>query len=174
MLNSLSFMACVWMLVFGTTTLVAQHFPNINYILKYKAMALSEMRSAKIPASITLAQGILESENGRSFLATEGYNHFGIKCKSHYVGKAIFRTDDAENECFRVYESVRGSYRDHSNFLVKNQRYAFLFDYKLTDYKAWAKGLKKAGYATNPRYADILIRIIHTNALHLLDVSEKK
>jgi LysM repeat protein len=117
----------------------------------------------------TLAQGMLESDYGNSKLAKEARNHFGIKCHSSWKGKRFYMDDDAKDECFRVYKSVYESYVDHSNFLKNNRRYAFLFDLKRTDYKGWAKGLKKAGYATNPRYPDMLIRIIEENELAKYD-----
>ena len=123
------------------------------YIEKYAELAVSEMQEFRIPASITLSQGILESGNGESYLATQGKNHFGIKCHG-WKGEEIFADDDAENECFRKYKRVKQSYRDHSEFLTTNSRYSSLFDLKITDYKGWAKGLKKAGYATSPTYAD--------------------
>ena len=119
----------------------------LDYIEKYNRIAMREMQEYKIPASITLAQGLLESGNGKSELAKKSNNHFGIKCHSSWKGKRTYHDDDAKGECFRVYDSPAESYRDHSIFLANGQRYAFLFDLKITDYKGWAKGLKKAGYA---------------------------
>ena len=116
------------------------------YIEKYAELAVSEMNEFGIPASITLSQGILESGNGESYLAREGKNHFGIKCHG-WKGMKIYADDDAENECFRKYKKVKQSYRDHSEFLTTHSRYSSLFELKITDYKGWAKGLKKAGYA---------------------------
>lgn len=139
-----------------------------NYIDTYKEIAVSEMKRSGIPASITLAQGMLESDNGNSSLATEGNNHFGIKCHD-WRGKAMYKDDDAPNECFRKYKSANESYRDHSDFLLSKQRYNFLFEYKSTDYKSWAKGLKKAGYATHPRYPDMLIKLIEDYKLYQYD-----
>jgi uncharacterized FlgJ-related protein len=139
------------------------------YIDAYKNIAISEMKRSGIPASITLAQGMLESDNGNSSLVTEGNNHFGIKCHD-WKGPAIYKDDDSRNECFRKYKSAEESYRDHTDFLLSKQRYNFLFSYKSTDYKSWAKGLKKAGYATNPNYPEKLIRIIEDNNLHLYDL----
>lgn len=127
------------------------------------------MHRAGIPASITLAQGLLESNNGNSRLAVEGNNHFGIKCKKGWTGKFMYEDDDEEHECFRAYDSAYQSYIDHSEFLLRNQRYSFLFEYSRTDYKSWAHGLKKAGYATNPKYPELLIRLIERNELHKID-----
>ena len=131
-----------------------------DYIKKYRDIAVEEMKRYHIPASITLAQGLLESGAGYGTLARKSNNHFGIKCGSDWRGKTVKHDDDARNECFRVYKDPKDSYRDHSKFLAGKQRYAFLFDLKITDYKGWARGLKKAGYATNPRYAHQLIDII--------------
>ena len=118
--------------------------------------------------SITLAQGILESNNGNSSLAIKANNHFGIKCHG-WEGAKIFADDDKKNECFRNYKNVLESFVDHSLFLNKYSRYEFLFDYKITDYKSWAKGLKKAGYATNSKYPELLIKIIEENKLYQFD-----
>ena len=142
---------------------------TLDYIEKYKDIAMTEMVNNKIPASITLAQGILESGNGQSKLAKEGNNHFGIKCHKDWKGRSMRMDDDAPNECFRVYNSAEESYRDHSIFLRNGTRYAFLFDLKITDYKGWAKGLKKAGYATLPTYANVLINYIETYNLQQYD-----
>ena len=142
---------------------------TLDYIDKYKNIAMTEMVKYKVPASITLAQGILESGNGQSKLARQGNNHFGIKCHSDWKGKTMRQDDDAPNECFRVYKNPEDSYRDHSEFLRKGSRYAFLFDLNITDYKAWAKGLKKAGYATLPTYANVLINLIETYELQKYD-----
>ncbi len=131
-----------------------------QYIDKFKDIAISEMKRSGIPASITLAQGILESENGNSPLTLKSNNHFGIKCKSTWQGDSVFHDDDAAGECFRKYNNPAESYKDHTDFLKAGSRYAFLFNLKSDDYKGWAYGLKKAGYATNPRYPDILIRFI--------------
>lgn len=138
------------------------------YINSYKDVAISEMKRSGIPASITLAQGMLESDNGNSSLALEGNNHFGIKCHD-WKGKAMYKDDDRRNECFRKYNSAHESFRDHSDFLLTKQRYNSLFEYKPTDYKNWAKGLKKCGYATNPRYDDMLVKIIEENRLYYYD-----
>jgi LysM repeat protein len=133
---------------------------RLEYFERYAGMAVNEMHRSGIPASITLAQGALESGDGNSSLALQANNHFGIKCHNDWTGKKTYQDDDAKNECFRKYASVEDSYRDHSDYLRTKQRYAFLFELEITDYKGWARGLKKAGYATSPTYADALIRII--------------
>lgn len=138
-----------------------------EYISKYKDIAVEQMLKHDIPASITLAQGLLESGAGRSSLATRGNNHFGIKCHD-WTGATIYKDDDERNECFRVYKNVRDSYEDHSLFL-KRKRYSQLFSLRRTDYKGWAKGLKSCGYATNPQYATRLIDIIETYNLDKYD-----
>ena len=140
-----------------------------SYISKYSSVAVDEMNKYSIPASITLAQGILESGNGESRLAVDGKNHFGIKCHSNWNGKTIVVDDDEKGECFRKYSKVAESYRDHSLFLSERGRYSFLFTYKKSDYKKWAKGLKKAGYATNPKYASLLIDLIEKYELYNYD-----
>ena len=141
-----------------------------NYIAQYKAVAIREMKLYNIPASITLAQGILESGDGQSRLATKANNHFGIKCHNDWTGKKIYHDDDKKNECFRSYKHAEESYRDHSIFLSTRSRYAGLFELDRTDYKGWAKGLKKAGYATSPTYASALINLIETWELHQYDL----
>jgi len=143
-----------------------------SYISKYSSSAIAEMDRYGIPASITLAQGILESGNGESRLAVEGKNHFGIKCHSNWNGKTIIEDDDEKGECFRKYSKVSESYRDHSLFLTERGRYSFLFEYQKTDYKKWAKGLKKAGYATNPKYPTLLIDLIERYDLSRFDKGE--
>lgn len=144
------------------------------YIDKYSDMAVEQMKLHKIPASITLAQGLLESGAGQSRLARESNNHFGIKCGSSWRGRSVRHNDDAPNECFRAYKNVRDSYEDHSKFLVNGARYAFLFKLDITDYKGWARGLKKAGYATDPSYANRLITIIEDYELYKYDQKKKK
>lgn len=141
-----------------------------EYVEMYKDIAIQEMVEFKIPASITLAQGILESGSGNSRLAREANNHFGIKCHKGWEGEYIRMTDDAPNECFRKYKSAYDSYKDHSFFLSQRGRYSFLFDLEITDYKGWAHGLKKAGYATNPRYGELLISIIEALKLYQYDL----
>ena len=140
-----------------------------DYIKKYRELAVEEMKKYHIPASITLAQGLLESGAGKSTLARKSNNHFGIKCGSDWNGKTVSHDDDARGECFRAYKHPKDSYEDHSKFLAGRPRYASLFKLKITDYKGWARGLKKAGYATNPRYAEQLIGIIELYELHKYD-----
>ena len=140
-----------------------------EYIVRYKNLAVKQMKESGIPASIILAQACLESGDGNSRLATEANNHFGIKCHNTWTGARIFHDDDAKQECFRKYDSPEGSFSDHSDFLRYRDRYKFLFDLQPTDYEAWAKGLKQAGYATNPHYADQLIKIIEDYKLYKYD-----
>lgn len=143
------------------------------YVEKYKDIAISEMNKYGIPASIKLAQALLESGNGNSYLATEANNHFGIKCGGVWKGKSINRPDDNINDCFRVYESPEQSFIDHSEFLLR-KRYSDLFLLNKNDYKGWAKGLKAAGYATNPRYPDLLIDMIERYELYQYDRVETR
>lgn len=140
-----------------------------KYISTYAEIAVQEMYRSGIPASITLAQGMLESGNGRSELAVKSNNHFGIKCHNNWNGGRVYHDDDAKGECFRKYDHVHQSYRDHSDFLRYRDRYKFLFDLKPTDYKGWAYGLKKAGYATDPSYPTKLIRLIEEYRLYQYD-----
>jgi LysM repeat protein len=143
---------------------------NVNdYINLYKDLAVSEMKRTGIPASITLAQAIIESDCGHSYIAREANNHFGIKCHDGWSGPSIKHTDNSRNECFRKYQRAEESFYDHSDFLKSTSRYSFLFSLGSTDYKAWAHGLKKAGYATNPDYANMLIRTIDQNSLWSYD-----
>lgn len=144
-----------------------------TYIETFKAVAIAEMNAYGIPASITLAQGIIESGSGSSSLAKYANNHFGIKCTSDWKGKAYYKDDDKSNDCFRVYKDARESYKDHSEFL-KRKRYAFLFELDKNDYKNWAFGLKTAGYATNPKYPDLLIGIIEKYQLYQYDAPESE
>src|SRR5215204_5413141 len=132
----------------------------VQYIKNYKEVAIEEMQRTGIPASIKLAQGIHETSAGTSDLVRRSNNHFGLKCKSEWTGMTVKHTDDAPNECFRKYESSLDSYKDQSNYLKGAPRYASLFELDPTDYKAWAFGLKKAGYATNPKYSQVLIKLI--------------
>ena len=141
----------------------------VDYINKYKDLAIEQMKVHKIPASITLAQGLLESGAGMSELARKSNNHFGIKCGGNWRGRTVRHDDDARNECFRAYKSPKDSYDDHSQFLTKGARYAFLFKLEIRDYKGWARGLKKAGYATDPSYANRLITIIEDYDLYKYD-----
>jgi hypothetical protein len=159
-------------LLLGAFSLSAQDGRKMTrqeYVDTYKDLAMQEMERTGIPASITLAQGLLESGDGNSRLARKGNNHFGIKCHDDWKGKTITHDDDEQNECFRKYKSVEESYRDHSDFLTGRSRYAALFENKKDDYKAWAKGLKQAGYATSPTYAESLVYIIEENELYKYD-----
>jgi LysM repeat protein len=146
---------------------------STDYIYMYKDLAVNEMKRTGIPASITIAQGMIESDFGRSRLAREANNHFGIKCHSDWTGPTIRHNDDKRNECFRKYLKAEQSFRDHSDFLRSESRYSSLFKLSKTDYKGWARGLKNAGYATNPDYANMLIRKIEENNLSGLDNGEK-
>ena len=140
-----------------------------EYIDRYKRIAVAHMERYGIPASITMAQGILESDCGNSFLSLSSNNHFGIKCKSNWTGERVYHDDDEKGECFRKYQTVEESYADHAEFLDSQTRYDSLFAYSPTDYRSWARGLKAAGYATAPDYAERLIRIIEESRLYLLD-----
>ena len=140
-----------------------------EYISRYMPIAIAHMERYGIPASITMAQGILESDCGNSLLSMKSNNHFGIKCKRNWTGDKVYHDDDAKGECFRSYPSVEASYRDHAEFLDSQPRYDSLFAYSSDDYKSWARGLKAAGYATAPDYAQRLTRIIEENQLYLLD-----
>jgi len=148
--------------------LFSQNMSRSEYIERYKREAISQMKKYNIPASITLAQAILESADGNSELAKNSNNHFGIKCHSSWEGEKVYHDDDEEGECFRAYDNIEQSFEDHSKFLLK-ERYADLFKLNIEDYKSWARGLKKAGYATNPDYAKHLIRIIEDNDLSQID-----
>lgn len=151
-----------------TITVFGQDLTRQEYIEKYKDLAIKNMREYRIPASITLAQALLESRNGNSELAKKSNNHFGIKCHSSWRGGRTYHDDDKRSECFRVYEDVYDSYADHSDFLQRS-RYENCFKQDITDYKSWAKELKKAGYATNPKYPKLLIKIIEDNKLYVYD-----
>ena len=143
--------------------------PTLEYIRKYSDLAVSEMGRTGVPASITLAQGILESNSGQSKLAVQGNNHFGIKCHNDWDGRTMRLDDDARRECFRVYPDASASFRDHSDFLRYRDRYKPLFDLDPEDYRGWARGLKKAGYATDPSYAGKLIALIERYELYRYD-----
>lgn len=151
----------------------AEDTPQQRYIDKYADLAVEEMRRSGVPASITLAQGLLESRYGQSDLAVKGNNHFGIKCHSNWNGAKMRVDDDKEKECFRKYRTVEQSYRDHSDFLRYRDRYKFLFDLDPKDYKGWAYGLKKAGYATDPAYPKKLINLIEEYELYKYDRGRK-
>ena len=157
----------ITLLMFAFNVLSQKQTPQ-EYIEKWKEVAIEKMKVHKIPASITLAQGILESGSGNSNLAKLANNHFGIKCHSSWTGKTYYQDDDEKDECFRKYDNASQSYEDHAKFL-KKKRYEALFLLKITDYKGWAKGLKKAGYATNPKYPDLLISIIERYKLTQYD-----
>ncbi len=148
--------------------------PQVVYIEKYADLAVEEMYRSGVPASITLAQGLLESGYGRSELAVKGNNHFGIKCHNTWTGKKMYYDDDRKGECFRVYKSPEESFRDHSDFLRYRDRYRFLFDLDPTDYKGWANGLKKAGYATDPAYPRKLINLIEEYDLDRFDKMSRR
>ena len=162
-----------WLICFTTLDLFGQGriTPN-EYINMWKDFAISEMNRSGIPASIKLAQGMLESANGNSRLAVVANNHFGIKCHG-WEGEEIYHDDDEKNECFRSYKNAAESFIDHTNFLLTRSRYEFLFEYKSTDYKSWANGLRKAGYATSPRYAQSLIDLIERHSLYHYDMDVK-
>ena len=140
-----------------------------EYVEKYKTIAIAHMERYGIPASITMAQGILESDSGNSRLSLSSNNHFGIKCKKHWTGDRVYHDDDAKGECFRAYPTVEASYQDHADFLDQSPRYDSLFAYPSDDYRSWARGLKAAGYATAPDYAERLVKIIESMKLYLLD-----
>lgn len=159
-------------LLSSTCPALSQEAPNeniIKYIEQYAALAVKEMERTGVPASIKIAQGIHETNAGKSPLVLQSNNHFGIKCKSSWTGEKVYHNDDAEGECFRKYEDAKASYLDHSDYLKSQPRYAFLFEYDANDYAAWAWGLKKAGYATNPIYAQTLIKYIEAYQLNELN-----
>ena len=160
------------------TRKLAKKNPRLNketlaYIREYAPIAVNEMHQYKIPASITLAQGILESGKGKSQLALKSKNHFGIKCHSNWTGERVYHDDDEKGECFRKYKFVATSYNDHSLFLTQRGRYAFLFDYNIKNYKKWAYGLRKAGYATDRKYPSKLLKIIEDYQLYEFDNIKK-
>ena len=159
--------------ILSLSTNVFSQITREEYIKKHKALAISEMERFNIPASITMAQALLESDNGNSKLASRANNHFGIKCHNSWKGKKFHQDDDAKDECFRKYKTVKESFRDHSEFLQK-ERYSDLYKLDKTNYKGWARGLKKAGYATNSRYPQLLISIIEENDLNKLDLITKR
>ena len=170
-LNMKNLLASLLLLLLQTTVVQAQNGQNPNYeqyIRQYNAIAVEEMRKFHIPASITLAQGILESAAGQSDLCRKGNNHFGIKCHEWSGGK-VYHDDDEQQECFRAYKNARESYEDHSLFLSTSSRYSQLFRLAQTDYKGWARGLKACGYATNPQYAETLIGLIERYRLYEYD-----
>ena len=160
-----------WMLITSAFLSHAQ-YTREEYIRKYQLLAIEEMGRSGIPASIKMAQAILESGNGNSQLARNSNNHFGIKCKTGWKGQKVYHDDDERGECFRKYKSVHESYIDHTNFLMTSPRYAFLFTLPPDDYKGWARGLKQAGYATAGHYDRTLIKIIEDHKLHRLDYKQ--
>lgn len=161
--------ALIIFIFLGLSVFAQQNEATLKYIEKYKDLAMEQMIEFKIPASIKLAQAIIESSHGTSELAVKSNNHFCIKCHNSWTGKKTYYDDDAKGECFRVYNTVEESYRDHSNFLKNGTRYASLFELEITDYKGWANGLKKAGYATSPVYATVLIKVIEDYNLQKYD-----
>ena len=167
-MNKNTFLVLVLVLLTGTGAF-GQTGARAEYIRTYAQIAVDEMNRSGVPASITLAQGILESGNGKSDLAAKSNNHFGIKCHSSWTGERVYHDDDEKGECFRKYNNVRHSFEDHTDFLVRGSRYDFLFELDPTDYKGWAHGLKKAGYATASDYDDRLIKIIEDEMLYLYD-----
>lgn len=166
---SLSFIFILVASSVAQTQPAEERYSRQDYISMYRGAAVKEMLISGVPASITLSQGILESGDGNSTLARKANNHFGIKCHE-WTGEKFYMDDDHKGECFRVYKSVFDSYDDHSQFLKTRSRYAGLFQLEKTDYKGWAKGLKDAGYATNPKYPELLIKIIEENQLHQYDL----
>jgi len=160
-----SVITSIFSIIFLLQINFAQNITVDQYIQEHKDFAVREMKRMGVPAAITLAQALLETENGNSDLVKKSNNHFGIKCKNTWTAEGVSHDDDALGECFRRYKDAEGSYRDHSNFLRGSDRYAFLFKLDPKDYKGWAYGLKKAGYATNPRYPEILIKNIEDNNL---------
>ena len=164
----LKYTIALTILFFTGSMAIGQRMSRPEYIEKYKELAVKQMQASGIPASITLAQACLESGDGNSRLATEGKNHFGIKCHT-WEGPKIYHDDDANGECFRKYGNAEESFKDHSDFLRFRDRYRFLFELKTNDYKGWAHGLKKAGYATNPNYPQMLIKIIEDYNLSQYD-----
>lgn len=170
--TNILFLLLVNIFIFSTKTSAQE--ARQNYIDQFSGIAMLEMDRSGVPASIILAQGIVESNSGRSQLSLDSKNHFGIKCKDWAGRKVYYEDDDFVNgklikSCFRAYDNVLDSYADHSDFLLKGKRYRWLFDLERTDYKGWAKGLKKSGYATNPNYANMLISIIEKYNLYIYD-----
>lgn len=171
-MNRIKYIIVALVVLCSTEASVAQRISRQGYVDLYKQWAINEMNRVGIPASITLAQGILESDCGNSDLATEGNNHFGIKCHSDWTGDTMYHDDDREQECFRKYTSAYDSFKDHSDFIKQKSRYASLFLLEKTDYKGWARGLRAAGYATDPNYPDKLITIIEEMGLDTYDTGD--
>src|SRR4030042_2172000 len=168
-MRSLIFFAACAVICFSGFGQTGERMTRKEYIKTYKYLAVTEMKRSGIPASITMAQACLESGDGNSRLARKANNHFEIKCHKDWSGKKIHHDDDKRNECFRKYKSVYESYRDHSDYLMNQSRYEFLFELDPADYRGWARGLKKAGYAHDPSHTSTLIRIIEENELFKLD-----
>ena len=166
--KSLKYLGALAGVMLSVSAMLPDNSPQAAYIARYAPVAVREMYRSGVPASITLAQGLLESRYGQSRLATEGNNHFGIKCHD-WTGAKIYHDDDRKGECFRSYKSADESFRDHSDFLRYRDRYKPLFDNDITDYKSWAKGLKKAGYATDPAYPSKLVKLIEEYRLYEYD-----
>jgi LysM repeat protein len=168
-------MKAIGLFIFGLTLSfclnATSNLSKKEYVSVYEKIAIQQMNQYRIPASITMAQGILESGSGNSTLAKTANNHFGIKCHTDWKGEKVYFDDDTKNECFRSYPKVEDSYIDHSMFLITRKRYESLFSLSLIDYKGWANGLKSAGYATNPKYAEELIKLIEELELYKLDGS---
>ncbi len=160
---------CLFLFVVSTAFAQKKQSSAVSYIEKYKILAISEMQKTGIPASITLAQALHESANGTSQIAVKANNHFGVKCTRNWSGKGYHRNGNKKNSCFRKYDSVEEAYADRSSFLSKNKQYAFLFKYKPTQYKKWAYGLQRSGYARSRTYASHLLRTIHLYNLHEYD-----
>ncbi len=167
--NCTLFTLIIVLLSAGSTLFAAQRQTREEYVERYKHIAVAHMERYGILASITMAQGILESDSGNSYLSQQSNNHFGIKCKKSWKGERVYHDDDAKGECFRAYPSVESSYADHAEFLDSSPRYDSLFSYPSNDYRRWARGLKAAGYATAPDYAERLIAIIESMGLYQLD-----
>lgn len=164
-MQTVRFFSLSVLLVIGFAGMAQQPDVIRNYIDTYRDIAIAEMQRTGVPASIKLAQGIHETTAGTSDLVRKSNNHFGIKCKSNWTGESVSHTDDAPHECFRKYDEPSQSYKDHSDFLKGSSRYASLFNLDPLDYEGWAYGLKKAGYATNPKYPQIIIKLIETYQL---------
>jgi LysM repeat protein len=160
---------CLFLFIVSTAFAQKKQSSAVSYIEKYKILAISEMQKTGIPASITLAQALHESANGTSQVAVKANNHFGVKCTRNWSGKRFHRNGNKRNSCFRKYDSVKDAYADRSSFLSKNKQYAFLFKYKPTQYKKWAYGLQRSGYARSKTYASHLLKTINTYNLHKYD-----
>ncbi len=172
-MNFITMNRCIiFLLILAATFTCLAQDAREEYIRKYQLLAIEEMGRSGIPASIKMAQALLESGNGNSELARKSNNHFGIKCKTGWKGQKVYFDDDEKGECFRKYKSVQESYIDHTNFLMTSPRYAFLFKLSPEDYKSWAKGLKQAGYATARHYDQTLIKIIEDHKLYRLDYKQ--